>query len=94
MGHARPEDLDRLEDLLARLRTIAGLSERRRGVFYRGSSAFLHFHTDRAGTFADLKTGTGWLRYRVSSATERRVLVADARRVLRGQTSALRGSPQ
>jgi hypothetical protein len=89
--HARLGDLDRLDDLLERLRAVDGLTERRNGVFYRGSKAFLHFHQDRAGLFADLKVGDGWLRYPVSSASARRTLVADARRVLRGETTGLRG---
>jgi hypothetical protein len=89
--HARSRDLDQLEDLLDRLRAVDGLTERRHGVFYRGSTAFLHFHQDQAGLFADLKVGDGWLRYPVLSASARRTLVADARRVLRGETTGLRG---
>jgi hypothetical protein len=90
--HARSRDLDQLEDLLDRLRAVEGLTERRHGVFYRGSTAFLHFHQDRAGLFADLKVGGGWLRYPVSSAPGQRTLVADTRRVLRGEKTDLRGS--
>jgi hypothetical protein len=89
--HARSRDLDQLEDLLDRLRAVEGLTERRHGVFYRGSTAFLHFHEDQAGLFADLKAGGGWLRYPVSSAPGQRTLVADARRVLRGEQTDLRG---
>jgi N-acetylglutamate synthase-like GNAT family acetyltransferase len=54
MRHARDQDLDRLDDLLAELRTLPGLIERKRGVFYRKSRAFLHFHEDSEGMFADL----------------------------------------
>jgi hypothetical protein len=54
MRHARDADLDRLEDLLAQLRTLPGLTEKKRGVFYRKSRAFLHFHEDPKGMFADI----------------------------------------
>lgn len=54
MRHARDQDLDRLEDLLVQLRALPGLTEKKRGVFYRKSRAFLHFHEDPKGMFADL----------------------------------------
>jgi hypothetical protein len=56
MRHARDEDLDLLDALLDRLRGLAGLTERSRGVFYRRSRAYLHFHQDPAGLFADVRT--------------------------------------
>jgi len=59
MRHARDGDLDRLEDLLAQLREVPGLTEKKRGVFYRKSKAFLHFHEDPKGLFADLSAGAG-----------------------------------
>ena len=59
MRHARPHALDQLEPLLARLRAIAGLKEKSRGVFYRGAKAFLHFHEDPAGLFADIRAADG-----------------------------------
>jgi len=55
MRHARDEDLDRLEDLLAALRVLPGLIEKKRGTFYRKSRAFLHFHEDPKGLFADVR---------------------------------------
>lgn len=54
MRHARAEDLDRLEDLLVQLRTLPGLVEKKRGIFYRKGRAFLHFHEDPKGMFADI----------------------------------------
>ena len=54
MRHARDQDLDRVEGLLIELRTLPGLTEKKRGVFYRKSRAFLHFHEDPKGMFADL----------------------------------------
>jgi hypothetical protein len=57
--HARLQDLDRLEDLLAELRTLPGLIEKKRGVFYLKSRSFLHFHEDPKGMFADLRQAEG-----------------------------------
>lgn len=57
MRHARDEDLDRLEDLLAELRTLPELKEKKRGVFYLKGRAFLHFHQDPTGMFADIGGG-------------------------------------
>jgi hypothetical protein len=54
MRHARDQDLDRVEDLLVELRALPGLVEKKRGVFYRKSRAFLHFHEDPKGMFADI----------------------------------------
>jgi hypothetical protein len=54
MRHARDQDLDRVEDLLVQLRALPGLVEKKRGVFYRKSRAFLHFHEDPKGMFADI----------------------------------------
>jgi len=59
MKHASTATLDQLEPLLAQLRGLAGLTERRRGIFYRRSSAFLHFHEDPAGLFADVRGPDG-----------------------------------
>ena len=58
MKHAGGEALDALEDLLVTLRRHEALSERKRGTFYRKSSAFLHFHEDPSGLYADIRVGT------------------------------------
>jgi hypothetical protein len=84
MKHAGDEALDGLEELLVRIRELAGLKERKRGVFYRGSSAFLHFHEDPAGMFADVRTDSDWQRIPVSSRAEQRALVAKIRAALSG----------
>ena len=55
MKHASHASLYRLAPLLEQLRAISGLIERRPGAFYRRSAAFLHFHEDPAGLFADAK---------------------------------------
>jgi len=59
MKHAQAAALDKLEPLLERLRQIVSLKEKSRGVFYLRSKAFLHFHEDPAGLFADIRTEDG-----------------------------------
>jgi len=80
MKHAGPASLDALEPLLAEIRQRAGadpkIVEKKRGSFYCKGKAWLHFHEDPAGYFADLKGPDDWLRMRVSEAGERQVLMA------------------
>jgi hypothetical protein len=73
MKHAGPVALDALEPLLAELRGLPELAERSRGAFYRKSRAFLHFHEDPAGLFADLRARDeiDFDRLPVSSAEDR-----------------------
>ena len=59
MKHATPAALDTLEPLLAELRSLPQLQERSRGVFYRKGRAFLHFHEDPKGLFADVRDADG-----------------------------------
>jgi len=83
MRHATPPALDRLEPLLAGLRGFAALREKKRGTFYRGSSAFLHFHEDPAGLFADVKlAGAEFTRLPATSAAEQRAVLSAVRRAL------------
>ncbi len=57
MRHARDSDLDHIESLLIALRERRVLTERKRGIFYRGAQAFLHFHEHEGKLFADVKVG-------------------------------------
>jgi hypothetical protein len=83
--HATPATLDALEPCLAELRSFAELREKKRGTFYRGSRAFLHFHEDPAGLFADVRLGgDDFTRLRVSTRAEQRALVAALRKALHG----------
>jgi len=75
MRHAGEGALDQLEDLIAALRRLDGIKEKGRGVFYRGGRAFLHFHEDPDGLFADLRFSADFERSRVSTATERATLL-------------------
>ncbi len=80
MRHATAQALDQLEPLLAELRRIEGLKEKSRGVFYRGSKAFLHFHEDPAGLFADIRGADGAIeRLPANTREERAAVLARAR---------------
>lgn len=76
MRHATADALDRLEPLLAELRELPALREKSRGVFYRKSAAFLHFHEDARGLFADIRRADGEFdRHRVETEEERAVFL-------------------
>jgi hypothetical protein len=83
LKHAGPAALDQLEPLLTELRAFDALKEKARGVFYRRSRAFLHFHEDPSGLHADLRVaGDDFDRYRVQSEDERAALLALVRQAL------------
>jgi len=82
MQHASAEDLDRLEPLLAELRAMPELHERRRGSFSRGSRAFLHFHSDAGAFYVDVRLASAFERVRVTSGEEQTALVSRIRSVL------------
>jgi hypothetical protein len=82
MKHAGPEALDGIDDLLVRLRRHAVLAERKRGCFYHKSAAFLHFHEDPEGMFADLKIDGDFRRFRVSTRAEQAAFLREVARAL------------
>ena len=75
MKHARDAALDSIEPVLIELRQLDDLREKKRGVFYKKSIAFIHFHEDPAGIFVDLRCGSEWLRLPLNTAAERRRLL-------------------
>jgi len=81
MGHAGDAALDRIEALLGELRATDGLTERKRGNFARGSRAFLHFHANPSGVYADVRLDA-WERFRVTTRAEQRRFVALVRKAL------------
>ncbi len=80
MKHAGSAALDDLAALLEALRAAPGLKERSRGVFYRKSKPFLHFHEDPKGLFADVRDAAGadWERFDVTGPEGRAALLAAA----------------
>lgn len=85
--HVTPAGLDQLEPLLGRLRRLDGLVEKQRGVFYRRSRAFLHFHEDPTGLHADVRLIDGFERRRVETPAEQDTLVEEVERALRPPTT-------
>ena len=83
MKHATAAGLDELDDVLRALRGVDGLRERSRGVFYRGSRAFLHFHEDPSGMYADVRLGADFERIRVTTKAERKRLLSVVRAAAR-----------
>jgi hypothetical protein len=75
MKHAGPDTLDRLEPLLRELRRRVGLKERSRGIFFRRSNAFLHFHEHGPEFFADMRVGHDFERFAATKATEQKALL-------------------
>jgi hypothetical protein len=76
MKHVSAKGLDDLDDVLRQLRAVDGLTEKKRGVFYRGSRAFLHFHEDPSGLYADVRLDAEFERVRVTTKAERRRLIS------------------
>jgi hypothetical protein len=79
--HAGEAALDAIEPMLKELRQLEGIRERKPGVFYKKSSAFIHFHEDPAGIFVDVRREREWLRLPVNTPSERRQLVRLARQM-------------
>jgi uncharacterized protein (TIGR00251 family) len=77
MKHAGANTLAALESLLLRVRENAALVERTPGSFYLKSKAYLHFHEDRSGIYADAKlSGTEFTRVRATTAQEQEHLLS------------------
>ena len=70
MKHAGPDTLARLSTLLAELRARPVLRERRPGIFELKSRAFLHFHDDPDGIFADVRLAEGFVRLLVTTRSQ------------------------
>lgn len=70
MKHAGPATLARVLPLLEQLRARTVLREPRPGVFYLKSRAFLHFHDDPSGVFADVRLADDFVRLQVTSSSQ------------------------
>jgi hypothetical protein len=76
--------------LLIELRKRAALREKAAGVFYLKSKAFLYFHDDPAGIFADVKLDLKtYSRVRATTRTEQKTLL---RRIDKSLASVHSGS--
>lgn len=85
MRHATSADLERIDALLESLRSLNGLVEKRPGVFYRRARAFVHFHADPAGLFADARLyadDDDFVRLRVTTQAEQARFLRQVRRAV------------
>jgi hypothetical protein len=85
MKHAGKESLDQLEPLLTALRALPALREKKRGTFSRGGRAFVHFHEDAAGLFADVRFRDEFERFDVTRVAGQQRLARKIREVLRAR---------
>ena len=77
MKHAGNRALQQLGLVLDALREHGALVERTSGSFYLRSKAFIHFHEDPSGLFADMKEDlVTFSRYRATTRSEQRALIA------------------
>jgi hypothetical protein len=84
MKHAGPDTLAQLANLLDDLRKRPVLRERRPATFYLKSKAFLHFHEDPAGIFADVKLDFDeFTRCPVTTSRQQQALLTSIDRCLR-----------
>jgi hypothetical protein len=83
VAYCPPELLDDLADLLAEVRTWAGVIEKKPNVFYVRRQPFLHFHLVEGGRRrADVKGRTRWVQLdlpRPISTTRRRAFLRELR---------------
>ena len=75
MIHATDKALDKLEPLLQEIRQCNVLQKQSRGVFYYKSNAFLHFHEDPSGLFADIRVTEDWERLPISNKSQQSQLL-------------------
>jgi hypothetical protein len=81
MKHADADTFARLDDLLVALRAMPELREPRPGAFSRGGRAFVHFHDDPTGLFADvrLEPDGAFVRVPVTTRVQRREFLGRVR---------------
>jgi len=80
--HADVRALEAVSHLIENLRRRSDLVEKRLGIFYTKGRAFLHFHKDPGGLFADLREAGEWQRYPVNDPDECARLLAAVDRTL------------
>jgi len=83
MKHASAETLLLLVPLLDQIRTLAEVKEKKTGVFYRKSRAFLHFHEDSGEIYADVRLGgSDFSRFPCTTENEQHILFSAIVKVL------------
>jgi hypothetical protein len=80
MKHASSTTIESLAPLLQKIRLLPELKEKKPGVFYRKSRAFLHFHEDDGRIYADVRLdGSDFQRLPCSSARDQAALITTIR---------------
>ncbi len=82
MRHATQDDLGRVGELLAELRDLPQLRERKPGSFSRGSRAFLHFHEDAGDLYVDVRLTEEFHRMKVTNRDEQAEFLSQVRTAL------------
>ena len=72
---AEAEAIAKLEPYLGEVRERDKLREARPGIFYLKSRAFLHFHEDKKGLFADVKLTHDFSRFPVNTPKQQAKLL-------------------
>ena len=83
MKHASTETIKSLSPFLDQIRAFSGLKEKKPGIFYRKSRAFLHFHEDGSQIYADVRLKqSDFERFSVNSDEEQEKLLEAIQTVL------------
>ena len=83
MKHASEKTLDTINSLLDQIRPLPGLKERKPGIFYRKSKAFLHFHEDGDSIYADVRLqGPEFQRFPVTAKNEQALFLKAVKETL------------
>jgi len=84
MKHASEKILRSHLPLLTKLSAISKLNEKKLGVYYRKSHAFLHFHEEEGKLYADVRLdGTNFDRLAADSKMEQKSLLNNICQVLK-----------
>ena len=82
MAHTKSADLLDLIALRAELSKLAGVQEKKPGIFYRKGAGFLHFHDKDGVRWADVKLDGVWTKVELdfnATAAQKKKLLAIAR---------------
>ena len=83
MKHASTKALDCIKDILTKLKKYKSLKEKQKGMFYKNSEAFIPFHEDLKGIFADLNIKNKWERLLVSTKSGKDHFLKKAQKVIK-----------
>lgn len=60
MAHCPSDQLADVPAVLATLRALPGIAEKKPGIFYWRSKGFAHFHLKAGRRWADIRDGADW----------------------------------